>query len=498
MGRFLGVLLSLLVLRGAAAPARAELAPAARTLDAAFALVAAGAGGATKVSIALLTDNLEAWFARWRIVDRARTSIDCTYFVAEDDVFCTSFLGLLLQKARAGVHVRLMLDFRGAYKLLRAPVGQQYLRDLTSTGRVKVRLFNPAFRSVFEAFGSVRALVASNHDKLLIVDGEWLVTGGRNLSNDYFARPADHPDAYRDTDLLVRGAGLAALARGAFDREWSRRTGWRLASGLFDLVSERTQELEAVRRLMESRLLGVPLTDQQLARVPKRYRREIALYHGFEEYRNYDPSRDSGPYAATLVAHTARLHRESAAISQAMERFVDAAREEIVLQSPYFILSAGGRAALARAAKRGVRIVVHTNSPTSTDNLLSQLPFLLEWKSLLKEIPTLRLFVTRDPWPVHAKVYVFDRAVSVVGTYNIDPLSDRINAENAVVVHSDSFAHRNVEALKRDLARSLEYRIVIGPDGQPVEAVGPGQVSTPERLREIMRLKWALVFRPLL
>jgi putative cardiolipin synthase len=493
MGRILGLVL--LFCLGLCGPARAELP---RALETAFAAVAQSAGGATDVSLRLLIDNLEAWFARWWLVERAKKSIDCTYFVAEDDVFCTSFMGLLLQKAKAGVQVRLMLDFRGAYKLLRAPVGQQYLRDLTSTGRVQVRIFNPAFRSIFEAFGSVRALVASNHEKILIVDGEWLVTGGRNLSNDYFARPADHPDAYRDTDLLVRGAGLAAQARQAFDREWSRRTGWKFQSGLFDLVSERTEELDAVRRLMQSRLMGVALPGDQEKRAPRRYRREIALYHGLEEYRHYDPTRRAGPFPAVLLSHTARLHRETAAISQAIERFVDEAREEIVLQSPYFILSKTGRAALARAAKRGVRIVVHTNSPTSTDNLLSQLPFILEWKELLRDIPTMRLFVTREATPVHAKVYVFDRTVSIVGTHNIDPLSDRINAENAVAVNSAVFATTNREQLKADLARSIEYRISIGADGAPVEVVGPGHVATPERMREILRLKWALVFRPLL
>lgn len=476
-------------------PGRAE---AVRSVSATFDVIAAESGGATPVTLSLITDNLHAWFARWRIVERARTSIDCTYFVADDDVFCTSFLGLLLKKAREGVKVRLMLDFRGAYKLLRAPLGQQYLRDLTSTGRVAVRIYNPAFRGIFEAFGSVRALVASNHGKLLIVDSEWLVTGGRNLAAEYFARPPDLADAYRDTDLLVRGAGVAAQARAAFEREFARRTGWKLMAGLIDTLSERKRELEAVRGLMHSRLTGNAQPPEQAAQVPGAYKRELRLYHGLEEYRTFDPTRDAGPYPSTLLWHTARLHHEPAAISRALERLCDAAREEIVLQSPYFILSHRGRAALVRASARGVRIVLHTNSPESTDNLLSQLPFLLEWKELLRDIPRLRLFVTRKATPVHAKVYLFDRTVSVVGTHNLDPLSERINAENAVITSSPEFAASNIKALQADLQDSVEYRMRALPDGTLQEVVGPGTVATPERIREIMRLKWLLVFRPLL
>lgn len=492
MRALLSLLLAFFCLAGVA---RAELSPA---LPDAFAQISSAAGGASPVTLKLLTDNLESWFARWWLVERARATIDCTYFVAEDDVFCTSFLGLLLRKARAGVKVRLMLDFRGAYKLLRAPLGQQYLRDLTSTGNVAVRIYNPAFRGIFEAFGTVRAMIASNHEKLLIVDGDWLITGGRNLSADYFARPADWKDAYRDTDLLVRGAGLAAQAKRAFELEFARRTGWKLMAGLLDTLSERTAELDAVRALMDSRLKGTALSPEHAANCPGQYKREIRIYHGLEEYRQFDPERDNPPVPAALLFHTARLYHEPAAIANALIRLCDAAREEIVLQSPYFILSDAGKAALKRASARGVRIVVHTNSPDSTDNELSQLPFLLEWKELLRDIPTMRIFVQKSDVSVHAKVYVFDRLVSVVGTHNLDPLSDRINAENAVISATPWFAAKNIEILKTDLANSVEYRMRVLPDGTLQEVVGPGTIASPGKLRSIMAKKWMLMFKPLL
>lgn len=462
-----------------------------------FAEVAATAGGTSPVTLKLLTDNLHAWFARWWLVERARKSIDCTYFVAEDDVFCTSFLGLLLKKAQEGVQVRLMLDFRGAYSLLRAPLGQQYLRDLTSTGRVQVRIYNPAFRGILEAFGSHRAMIASNHQKFLIVDSDWMITGGRNLSADYFARPADLADAYRDTDMLIRGAGLVVQARKAFDREFKRRTGWKMMAGLIDTLSERRAELNAVRLLMDSKLKGTALDPAQAALVPGNYKREIRTYHGLDEYRSFDPAKQSGEIPAALLAHTSRLHHEPGTIANVLLKLCDAAREEITIQSPYFILSAAGKAALARASRRGVRIVVHTNSPDSTDHELAQLPFLLEWKQLLHDIPGLRLFVQKTV-TVHAKVYTFDRLISVVGTHNMDPFSDHINAENAVITGTPSFASENVQMLKADLADSIEYRIRELADGSFQEAVGPSTTADPHRVREIMRKKWMLMFRPLL
>jgi phosphatidylserine/phosphatidylglycerophosphate/cardiolipin synthase-like enzyme len=37
--------------------------------------------------------------------------------------------------------------------------------------------------------GAIFSPLASNHDKILVVDGQKAVTGGRNVAIDYFADP---------------------------------------------------------------------------------------------------------------------------------------------------------------------------------------------------------------------------------------------------------------------------------------------------------------------
>jgi putative cardiolipin synthase len=55
------------------------------------------------------------------------------------------------------------------------------------------------------------------HDKVLIVDGELAITGGRNMADEYF----DYNQAYnfRDRDALVMGAVVPAM-RDSFERFW--------------------------------------------------------------------------------------------------------------------------------------------------------------------------------------------------------------------------------------------------------------------------------------
>ena len=56
------------------------------------------------------------------------------------------------------------------------------------------------------------------HDKVLIVDGELAITGGRNMADEYF----DYDQAYnfRDRDALVMGAVVQPM-HDSFERFWA-------------------------------------------------------------------------------------------------------------------------------------------------------------------------------------------------------------------------------------------------------------------------------------
>ena len=60
-----------------------------------------------------LYGNVEAWAARWRLIESADESVDVVTFILYDDVFGRAFLGLLARKADQGVRVRLLVDATG-------------------------------------------------------------------------------------------------------------------------------------------------------------------------------------------------------------------------------------------------------------------------------------------------------------------------------------------------------------------------------------------------
>ncbi len=161
--------------------------------------------GLMQTKVRLLTDNMESWYSRWYVIDRAQESIDMTYYILDGDIFGKSLLGLLYKKAREGVKIRLMVDARGSRNLGKKFFGPLYLQELAKFPNVQVRIFNPINRALKALPENVRNVMCSNHDKIVIGDNEWALTGGRNISRNYFADPRDMPSSYRDTDVLLQG-----------------------------------------------------------------------------------------------------------------------------------------------------------------------------------------------------------------------------------------------------------------------------------------------------
>ena len=178
--------------------------------------------------------------------------------------------------------------------------------------------------------------------------------------------------------------------------------------------------------------------------------------------------------------------------------FMDGAQKEIMIQNPYVVLTDIAEAAIKRASKRGVRIVIHTNSPMSSDSLLTQAMFIGDWKKILKENPTAELYGYKLQNKLHSKVFVFDRKVAVIGTYNMDCVSEQINSAEVAVIKSPAFATQVACRIEADMKNSHRYQIEVLPNGEVKTVFGPESHSDPkvmDRLKLLLKLSW---LRPLI
>lgn len=464
-------------------PGPAQLEDWARVtpLQAAFMALPPAVGGAVS-RIRLLAGNQESWYARWWLASRATRSLDATYFMIYPDVYGKAFLGLLARKAREGVRIRLMLDDRGGYEMTRLPANRVYLEALATLPQVEVRVYNPIPQALLALPIDVRKTMASNHDKLLMADRRLLLTGGRNIGRPYHADPRDEARGWRDTDVMLESAELAAQGARAFDLEWNGLATHRVTGDPQARV-DALQEIDVASRVMDAWMEGLPglpaFPADPRVRWVRAANQELAKDPAMTRY----PAFAAAPFEGAVEGPAKLLDKGGLGtgrdeIRASLVALIDAAQESIYIQNPYVVLGWPVRAALERASRRGVRILLHTNSPASTDSLLTQAYFLQDWKALLQELPTLRIFAFEGTTKLHSKVFVFDREVTCVGTYNLDPLSEVINSEETAAIYHPALAARARAMIDADLAASREYRIRVHPDGRVETLAGPEETLT--------------------
>ncbi|MDQ6638367.1 MAG: phospholipase D-like domain-containing protein, partial [Pseudomonadota bacterium] len=167
----------------------------------------------------LLPNGDEALEARLALVRHAEKSVDVQYYLIANDRTGRQFLGELAAAAARGVRVRVLVDDLYAVR------EDTLFAILAGQRGFAVRLFNPlpvrgggfASRVVFSARDFTR-INRRMHNKMLIADQSFAITGGRNIADEYFDR--NGAANFIDMDLLSSGAVVAALSS-LFDEFWN-------------------------------------------------------------------------------------------------------------------------------------------------------------------------------------------------------------------------------------------------------------------------------------
>jgi putative cardiolipin synthase len=373
-----------------------------RRLALAFALTLLVPFSARADLVRILDKDQEAAQARVDLIRGAKDKIEVLYFIAKDDRVSAAMLQLMRDARRRGVSVRMVID--GSFR--RIPKG--VLTHLRDEG-VLIRTYHPF---------DIRHLTWVNHrmhDKLLVVDGKRYITGGRNLDESYFG--LSKKTNYRDIDIYVDGAS-AADAQRRFEQVWDSKD----VALLHGHVTRRAKRNAAEH-------LGDSLAEM--------------AHSGFIDL---GPARDwsKGAIEVGPVQFFA-----GHGIGGDMTPLIAAAKESIVIESPYFIPPRFLRELLLKKLAEGVRITVVTNSVKSTDGLLPQAGYLKYRGSLTRA--GIDFHEYKGPDCLHGKVIIIDGHLAMVGSYNIDPRSEYLNTEVMAIADDAELAH--------ELQRRIESHI---------------------------------------
>lgn len=155
----------------------------------------------------VFTDGYSCFHALLREIGGARHHIHIDVYIMDDDPLGRLVSDALIDKARAGVEVRLIYDDVGCWKVPNA-----FFERMRDAG-IDVHAFMPVKFPAFTSKVNYR-----NHRKLCVIDGRVAFIGGMNIARRYVqGTPSGKP--WRDTHVRIRGGAVYAV-QCAFLVDW--------------------------------------------------------------------------------------------------------------------------------------------------------------------------------------------------------------------------------------------------------------------------------------
>ncbi len=313
----------------------------------------------------ILDDGELSLVARLNLIRSATRRIDLQTYIFDTDDSARLVIDELLAAARRGVKVRVLIDQLSAIsdvRMLAALAGAHVNFEL--------RVYNPTFGKAklnyFDYAGSVlccfRRFNQRMHNKLLVIDDVIGVVGGRNYQDDYY--DWDHEYNFRDRDVMVAGPEVREMAAN-FQAFWKARR------------SVEAGRLNDVGRLLLEQ--GVPALPAADFRRPERVERVIGEATDAALITSEFVDTALPVRSVSYVADLPRKHRRDRKAAPPegphspepeLDALIAAAEQEVLLQTPYLVLSEPAQALFKSLRQRAEppRVVVSTNSLAATDN----------------------------------------------------------------------------------------------------------------------------------
>jgi len=387
--------------------------------------------------LVLLRDDSDALQARVDVIQRAEHEILVEYFSVWNDDQSIGGIALLMAAAKRGVKVKIIVDALSntVPKKTFAALLQEG-KDSEGNQNLEIKEYNPLSFNLFKA-------THRDHAKMIIVDGEVIITGGRNVGDKYFG--ISRIRNFSDLDLMAKGS-VAASARENFISTWNAKHTKTTKLGQYE--PKRLTENYCGRSYHDKYSDDC---ERNRTGSIRRVKKEVARIHAIlEEIMTIEDddivipnsNRDWFAYSyeqnnIEFISHGTEtlVSEDTAYLNEKMMDFIANAKTDVNIISPYLIPTEELFNIFKDLIARNVRVRIITNSLRSTDNLFAQAGYRQVKPYLIKL--GVEIYEYEGPDTIHAKTAVVDDEIAMIGTYNIDPRSAYINREIAIFIKND-------------------------------------------------------------
>ena len=417
-----------------------------------------------KTGVYTLEEGDISMIARAWLSESAEKTIDIQYFIFSADNVGLIALDYLLRAAGRGVTVRLLVDD------IMVEADADELLALDAHPNLAIKIYNPTAnigknlpQKLLSLTTDFRGFNQRMHNKTFIVDGQVVITGGRNIADEYF--DYDHEYNFRDRDVLLIGK-VSKSVQNSFDLFWndplsvpvtgiveSKEVGLDTATA-YNYLHQYACNPENFWPQVREKIKSVPMAFDQIQKTGD------LVWCNNVTFVSDIPGKNSGDSGLS----------GGGVSTDSLISLIKKAKRSINIQSPYLITTELSQQLFFDAVKRGVQISILTNSLSSTDNLEAFSGYRREREKLLStgikiyefkpdaEIRyklmtgALQKKINYTPtFGLHAKSMVIDNEIAVIGTFNLDPRSANLNTECIAVVYDTTIATKLSEAMQNDI-----------------------------------------------
>lgn len=334
----------------------------------------------------------------------ARQTCFLEFYIWEEGGITDSLIDVLIQAAQRGVDCRLLVDHLGSGRFLRSESARRLRRG-------GVRVVSALAVGLLRAF--LQRFDLRLHRKIVVIDGQVAYAGSQNMADPALFKR--HAEVGQWIDAMVRIKGEAAEALMAtFLTDWQSETGE--GFGALEIALASTPELPEQEAIVQV--------------IP------------------------TGPTLQPLIA------------KEIVISALYAAKQQLILTTPYYVPDPSLQMAMVAAARRGVdvtlivpqkldsRLVALASNPFQEDLVAAGVRVMLYQRGFL-----------------HTKSITVDDRISFFGSLNLDLRSFHLNFEITLAIYSQIFTRR---------LRRLQQRYI----SESLQKTASGRLSAPRRLLE--------------
>jgi cardiolipin synthase A/B len=339
----------------------------------------------------LLVDGPEAFPRIYQAIRSARRSICLQTFSWFDDAAGREMADLLIERQKAGVKVRCLVEAfpqkgglgwktgkylkeNGVEVIIHHKLSDGIVESFKNVGRKVGGFFKKLFGGQPPPPRETRGIFTHDHRKLIVVDGRVAFTGGMNIGDKYLTGKGWH-----DLHCRVEGSAVPPLEAMFFER-------WGAAKGKGEVT-------------------------------PPELR----------------PASGPGSFHVEVLENLPGLRLD---VTDRYLKEIDRAEREILVENAYMLYDPVVHG-LKRQAQAGRRVLVIVPSNDLNDEAFARDAFLWIQNDVVRS--GVELYKYKDRM-AHGKVAVFDGKLSTIGTTNLDAMAMVRNAEINLFIPDKRFA----------------------------------------------------------